>query len=322
MRLGVVVIGRNEANALERCLQTALRYVPAVVYADSASTDDSVAIAERMGIAVVRLTGKPMSAARGRNAGRALLRERFPALEYIQFVDGDCELEPGWIERAAAFLDAEPDVGVVAGRLRERFRERNAYHRLADMEFDTPTGDVDAVGGIAMFRTSAFDRVGGFDPHVVSGEERELCRRILEGGQRIVRLPATMAHHDIHMDELRQWWKRTKRAGYTSAEHLADRGIMGRNVLSIMAWGAAVPVLSLTMALPTFGGSLWLLCAYAVLWQRVRKDRLRRGAEPRDAALYASATVFGKLPEAAGVFEFGRKRLFDRSRQVTPHSVG
>jgi N-terminal domain of galactosyltransferase len=181
---------------------------------------------------------------------------------------------------------------------------------------------VDAVGGIAMFRTSAFDQVGGFDPHVVSGEERELCRRIIANGLRIVRLRETMAHHDINIDEFRQWWKRTKRAGYTSAEHLADRRIMGRNVLSIMAWGAAVPAAAFGMALPTLGGSLLLLSAYAVLWQRVRKDRLRRGAEPRDAALYASATVIGKLPEAVGVIEFGRKRLFGAARSGLRHSAG
>ena len=78
MRVGVVVIGRNEANALSRCLQTALPFAPAVVYADSASTDDSPAIAEGMGVAVVRVTGYPMSAARGRNEGGGLLRERFP----------------------------------------------------------------------------------------------------------------------------------------------------------------------------------------------------------------------------------------------------
>jgi GT2 family glycosyltransferase len=312
VRVGVVVIGRNEAHALARSLQSVQPYAPALVYVDSGSTDDSPGIAERMGIAVVRLgSDPPLSAAKGRNAGRAFLHERFPELEQIQFVDGDSELEAGWVEHAAAFLDEHPDVGVVAGRLRERFRERNVYHRLADMEFDATVGNVDAVGGIAMYRTSAFDRVGGFDPHVVSGEERELCHRIRRTEMRVVRLPETMAHHDIHMDEFRQWWKRTKRAGYTAAEHLADRHIMGRNVVSMLAWGGALPCVSLGMALPTFGGSLTWLGAYAVLWQRVRKDRLRRGATPDDAALLASAAVLGKIAEAAGVVEFGSKRMLE-----------
>jgi hypothetical protein len=143
---------------------------------------------------------------------------------------------------------------------------------------------------------------------VVSGEERELCRRIGEQGLRVVRVGATMAHHDIHMDEFGQWWIRAKRSGFTSAEHLLDRRIMGRNVLSILTWGAGVPAVALGMALPTFGGSLMLLWLYAVLWYRVRKDRLLRGASESDASLYAFATVLGKVPEAVGIVEFGRKR--------------
>lgn len=310
MRVGVVVIGRNEARVLARTLQSVVAFAPAVVYADSGSSDGSPEIAESVGVAVVRLPDRPpLSAANGRNAGRAYLRQHFPDVAYVQFVDGDTELEPGWVERASAFLDANPDAGVVAGRLRERFRERNLYHRLADMEFDGATGDVDAVGGIAMYRLASFDRVGGFDPYVVSGEERELCRRLGALGLRVVRLADTMAHHDIQMDEFGQWWKRTRRSGYTYAEHLADRRIMGRKVLSVLAWGGVLPLLAFGMALPSFGSSLACLGAYAVLWQRVRKDRLMRGATSDDAALFATATVLGKVPEATGVLEFAAKRL-------------
>ena len=43
-----------------------------------------------------------------------------PSFVYIQFVDGDCELVTGWMEEAAAFLDAKRDVAVVCGRRRER----------------------------------------------------------------------------------------------------------------------------------------------------------------------------------------------------------
>jgi len=310
MRVGVVVIGRNEARNLERTLQVVLRHHPALVYADSGSTDGSGAIAERLGVPVVLLgDGFPRSAARGRNAGRDYLRERFPELEYIQFVDGDTELEHDWVEHAARFLDENPDVGVVAGRLRERFRERNVYHRLADMEFDVPSGDTDAVGGIALYRASAFDNAGGFDPYLVSGEERELCRRIAASSMRVVRVPEAMAMHDINMEHFSQWWNRTKRTGYTSAEHFADRRIMGRKVLSNICWGVLLPGAAVGMALPTFGVSLLSLGAYAALWRRVRDAELRRGASAEDAALFASSIVVGKVPEAAGTLEFMTRRL-------------
>jgi cellulose synthase/poly-beta-1,6-N-acetylglucosamine synthase-like glycosyltransferase len=250
-----------------------------------------------------------MSAARGRNAGREFLRERFPSVEYVQFVDGDTEVDPAWIARAADFLDREPRVGAVAGRLRERFRDRNAYHRLADMEFDTSVGERSAVGGIAMYRVSAFDAAGGFDPRVTTGEEFELCRRVTAHGFRIVALPETMAFHDIHMDSFGEWWHRTKRSGYSAAQHLVDRRVLGREVASMVGWGSVIPATAVALAPPTLGLSLSLFLLHGRLWRRVREDALRRGLSREDAALRASATVVGKVPEALGVIEYVRKRL-------------
>ena len=45
---------------------------------------------------------KPFTAARARNAGLRRLRELYPQLSYVQFIDGDCELIPGWLEHAYA----------------------------------------------------------------------------------------------------------------------------------------------------------------------------------------------------------------------------
>src|SRR5690242_10244250 len=105
MKVGFVVIGRNEGPRLEQCLRSVLAVCERVVYADSASTDESSAIAERLGIDVVSLAedGR-LSAARGRNVGYAELAIRFPECDAVQFLDGDCVLQTGWIERGTAFL--------------------------------------------------------------------------------------------------------------------------------------------------------------------------------------------------------------------------
>src|SRR5690242_12680883 len=98
-RLGVVVIGRNEGERLRRCLAS-ITGREVVVYVDSGSTDGSVKMAKSMGIIVQELDlSVPFTAARARNAGFAALLAAGP-VDYVQFVDGDCEMTANWLPRA------------------------------------------------------------------------------------------------------------------------------------------------------------------------------------------------------------------------------
>ena len=132
--LGAVVIGRNEGARLVACLESLSSGVRPLVYVDSGSTDGSVAAATAAGAVVVALETKiPFTAARARNAGLArLMAEGAP--DFVQFVDGDCRVQPGWLPVAQAFLAAHPDVAVVCGRRRERHPEASVWNRLCDAE--------------------------------------------------------------------------------------------------------------------------------------------------------------------------------------------
>src|SRR5437867_4446080 len=122
--LGVVAIGRNEGERLVRCLRSARAQCPAVVYVDSGSKDGSVAAARSLGVEVVELDlSVPFTAARARNEGLKRLRELHPETEFVQFVDGDCELRSEWIPSGLEAIGKEPSVAVVCGRRRERFRD-------------------------------------------------------------------------------------------------------------------------------------------------------------------------------------------------------
>ncbi len=59
----------------------------------------------------------------------------------MQFVDADCEIRSDWPERAVSFLEEHPDIGAVAGRLRERHPEHSVYNWLCDREWDVPAGE-------------------------------------------------------------------------------------------------------------------------------------------------------------------------------------
>ncbi len=85
--------------------------------------------------------------ARGRNAGFRKLLELSPTIAFVQFVDGDCEVQPGWLQKGVRFLEDTPQAAVVSGRRRERFPDRNVFHRLTDREWKTPIGIVEACHG-------------------------------------------------------------------------------------------------------------------------------------------------------------------------------
>jgi len=308
---GVVVIGRNEGDRLKRCLASVRGAGAAVVYVDSGSTDGSVEWARSVGVDVVALDmSTPFTAARGRNAGFARLRELSPASRFVQFVDGDCEVAPGWLRVASDFLDHQPDVACVCGRLRERFPERSIYNRLCDIEWNRAVGETDACGGIVMMRSDVFAAVGGFRESLIAGEEPELCLRIRARGDRVWRIADDMAWHDAAMTRFGQWWRRAVRGGHALAEGLAlhgaassarDKGRLRR----VVAWGMALPAALIAMAAIH---PAWLALVAVYPLRILRMAWKARGAEPSANWLWASFMVLSSFPGAVGVAAYWLNR--------------
>lgn len=315
-QLGIVVIGRNEGERLRACLGSVVGDNRVVVYVDSGSTDGSVVLAREMGAEVVELDlSTPFTAARARNEGFARLMKIDDAIALVQFVDGDCEVVPGWLDRAADELNSDQKLAVVCGRRRERHPEATLYNRLCDMEWDTPIGDAKACGGDAMIRAAAFREIGGYDPAVIAGEEPEMCVRLRASGWKVHRIDAEMTLHDVAMTRFRQWWKRNVRAGHAAAEGYAMHGAPPERhgmhrVRSNWAYGLALPLLVLALARPTRGISVMLLLAYPLLAWRVAGHERRRGRAPADARLHGIFVALGKLPQAIGQakYHYGRLR--------------
>jgi GT2 family glycosyltransferase len=309
-KIGVIAIGRNEGERLRRCLSSLDTARDTTVYVDSGSSDESVSFTRSLGVDVVELDlSIPFTAARARNAGLERLLQRAPDIEFVQFVDGDCEVAPGWLGLASQQLESRPDVGVVCGRRRERYPGQSTYNRLCDLEWDTPIGEAKACGGDAMFRADVLRQVGGFNPAMIAGEEPELCFRIREAGSKVWRLDAEMTLHDAAITRFGQWWKRTVRAGHAFAEgawlhgHSPERYSV-KPTCSILFWAVLIPLVALLTAWPTHGLSLLLLFAYAWLGWRIMRWQRRIGRPPADSRAYAAFTVVGKFAEASGVLRF------------------
>lgn len=297
MHVGLVAIGRNEGDRLRACLESARALGLPTVYVDSASTDGSVALAKSLDAEVVNLDlTVAFTAARARNEGAARLLALHPQLEFIQFVDGDCELNPGWIGRALAEFQERPKAAVVCGRRRERFPDATLYNHLCDLEWNTPIGQAKSCGGDAMIRRVAFEEVGGYNPSIIAGEEPEMCVRLRQRGWEIWRIDAEMTLHDAAMTSFGQWWKRNVRAGHAFAEGYHRHGapperFWRKNVISNYLWG--VP-------------PMWIL--WPLLWFRIYRTSRSKS--------YASFVTLSKLPQMIGQLKFRWNRLSGKQQRI------
>ena len=317
--VGLVAIGRNEGERLRKCLMSVVGQVGKVVYVDSGSTDGSVEMARNFGVEVVALDmARPFTAARARNEGRRRLREVAPGLRYVQFVDGDCEVVPGWLDKAEQFLDQHAAVAAVCGRRRERFPERSVYNLLCDIEWDTPVGEARSCGGDVMMRTDVLQQVGGYRDDMIAGEEPELCVRLRAAGWKVWRLGEEMTLHDAALLRFGQWWQRIKRGGYAFAQGAHLHGALPerhgvKQSRSAWVWGLGIPVLAASLTLCLGGWGLTLLLIYPV---QVVRLAMRGTRSARENGWHAFFLVLGKFPEVMGQMSFMYNRLAGKTARL------
>ncbi len=311
-KVGVVIIGRNEGERLVNCIKSLLNQVTQLVYVDSGSTDKSVDMAYSLGAQVVALDMTiPFTAARARNEGYAQLKAIYPHLEYVQFIDGDCEITSTWLTQAVNFLEAHSDVAAVCGRRSERFPDQTIYNFLCDIEWNTPVGEAKACGGDAMMRIFAFENVQGFRADLIAGEEPELCVRFRQKGWKIWRLDEEMTLHDAAMTRFGQWWKRTMRAGHAFAEGAFIHGAPPerhwvREARRSWFWGLVVPVFIIVISIVSLKWGLVSLLVYPIQVARLARQNTQLGTK---AWITAFFLVLGKFPEMLGQVKFFQKRL-------------
>ncbi len=321
--VSVVVIGRNEAERLTRCLASisAMRhddFAFEIIYVDSGSTDGSAERAASAGIKTILLHPERPSAALGRNAGWQAARG-----EFILFLDGDTVLDPNFVAASLAEF-AAVTVAVVWGHRRELHTEHSLYNRVLDLDWIYPPGWTSFCGGDALFRRSVLVDTGGFDEALIAGEEPELCRRILERGGKILHVDRSMTGHDLAITRWSQYWKRATRAGHAYAE-VSERFRASDNPFWLDASQgnarravalAATVLTGLTLAIAL--RSFWplLLICFSLLLLAVRSAWKARSKSSNwlTLVLYGVHAHLQQIPIYAGQLQYRRSRR--RGRQV------
>jgi len=214
--LSVVIIGRNEGERLERCILSAQAvegWTPTeILYVDSASTDRSPELANRLGATLLPLPPGSFTAARARNLGW-----RRASGEVVLFLDGDTILNADFPLAALIELRKNPTNAAAWGHRREVCPCLSIYVRVLDLDWIYRPGETLFFGGDVLVRRTALEAVNGFDETLIAGEEPEMCRRMRSLGWHIQHIDAPMTLHDLAITRFSQYWRRSQRAGYAFA---------------------------------------------------------------------------------------------------------
>jgi len=307
--LSVVVIGLNEEQQLNDSLRSVIEseiadnYELEVIYVDSGSSDRSVEIAKDVsGVKVLHLNDADPSAAKARNLGISQARGK-----YIQLLDGDSILRPGWLTRAVRYLDHNPEVSCVFGHCVEMYPEKSLYMRLCGLDWHVKPGEYRLCGGNAMWRRCVFEEVGFFDGALRLGEEPDLCYRVRHSGGHIHCIDTDMVKHDLAMNSFGQYWRRAENSGkayvrvalrYWRKNEKLWLYESVRNFVEPMLWIAIFLLGTLFM-------SPWIGCTALLVWWFIRGIRTAIKTRSRTASwghafLYGLHSQFIRLPIVVG----------------------
>jgi len=220
VKVAVVILGWNGKTFLEKFLDNVVRFSESenvkVVYADNASTDDSIAYVKQY-FPTVEIVQNTTNSGFAGGYNEALANV---SAEYFILLNQDVEVTDNWILPLLDFLEKNKDYAVVQPKLRA-YKEPSAFEyagaaggyvdylgyafcrgRLFDaMEKDEAQYDdivpiFWASGAAMMIRADLYTSLGGLDiDFFAHQEEIDLCWRVQNAGFKIAVVPQSVVYH-------------------------------------------------------------------------------------------------------------------------------
>lgn len=263
LKLSVIIKAYNEeaniARAIESALGAAAPWPSEVILADSASSDQTIVIAGRYPITVVRLLN-PGERCCGVGPQLGFQHSRG---ELVLIADGDMEIDAEFVRSAIARMDEDATLAAIGGFVREmraenlEFRSRVNRQSRATIRKET---EVDHLAGGGLYRRVALQDVGYMSDRNLHGfEEFDLGVRLRSKGWRLLRLPDRAAdHYSYRLSSAGLLLHRLRNGSFLSQGEVVRAALANGYVTKLVA---ATPGLKLAIAVWTY----WLLAVAAAL---------------------------------------------------------
>jgi GT2 family glycosyltransferase len=233
-RVSVLVVTYGNLALTRLCLASLQRSAGAlpfeVIVVDNASPDDSAAwllATEKQQLLPLTVVANPRNA--GFAAGNNLAASRARG-EVIVFLNNDCVVVPGWLERLVGHLDRDPSIGLVGpvtnsggnaeAQLPTSYADLDGMRAFADDYTRAHAGQLDDVPMLPLFCAAMprarFEAVGGLDERYGRGlfEDDDLAMAVRRRGWRVTLARDVFVHHYggasfsrlLSSEYLRLWW--------------------------------------------------------------------------------------------------------------------
>ncbi|KAA8740721.1 glycosyltransferase [Pseudomonas koreensis] len=206
-RISIIIPMYNEARHIGRTLLAAQKAAHAadvdceLIVVDNGSSDDGPHIARQFGAQVLVLPGLLIGALRNRGALLA-------SGEWIAFIDADVEMPEDWLKPLFE-LQAEGQADVFGLDLHTPATApwyAAAWQRRTLRPSSQSSHPVDWLpSSNLLMRRCWFDKVGGFNEHLRTGEDKEFTLRLHEQGARLLSVNSSVALHWGYEMNWREW---------------------------------------------------------------------------------------------------------------------
>jgi glycosyltransferase involved in cell wall biosynthesis len=197
MKLSILIKALNEEALIANCLDAVLAEIQnvegEVILVDSLSTDRTDEIASRYPVRIIRFSHKIDCGC----ASAVQLGYQYARGEYLYVLDGDMVLQSGFLSAALNYLESNPDVAGVAGKLMDAsIRTAADKRRVSAAKALQQIIEVSDLGGGGLYRRSAIESVNYLAHRWLPAcEEAELGARLRAKGWRLIRLPQIAVFH-------------------------------------------------------------------------------------------------------------------------------
>lgn len=234
--VSIIIKALNEEKRIATAIESAIQAVESiggeVILADSFSTDQTIKIAKQYPIQIVQLAN-PNDRCCG--IGPQLGYQHAQG-EFIYILDGDMQILEHFLAAAVDFMQQNPEVGGVGGKVIEMNTDSLEFQaRTERASHHMQAGTVDRLDMGGLYRKTAIKSVNYFsDRNLHSYEELDLAVRLRAQGWKLCRIDTDAVRHWGHDSPPYQLLIKRWKSSYINGLGEIIRGALGKPHLKLI----------------------------------------------------------------------------------------